>query len=642
VSRTTPSTTSDTLLDFIPSLAPDPPQMSDSLRLRFSVDKRPGSPVFCKKIRIAYGVDEACTDAGALTCKTDKITPTADPDKDWNCLCPQGGLYLFMPKTPGGELTRNYVFEIDDIEVSSVLGAATVTVTETATDHDAAHCTNADHSACYQDRVATYPVPKFPADFGEVSFKADRSFLAPGGSVTLTWEGDKSGIYTLTQNDEPVDPSKIVASYGSGPRGEWMYTSPALDDDTAFTLSAAPKTDKTLTREYYIAVLVGSMKLSLGVAKGGSSTILEGQSVPLTWDIAHVSSCQIMVEGDDEPAYTIGTASPPWSATPSETSTYYLSGVSQATGGSFSSNPLPIQVVAKMAAVTPDLVFIKTATADNVEIQVAAGKSGFQESSHTEKTCFDSAERPNGTWQIARYTEMDPPSLLLIRTSGTDPCVKLWVDYRHVGDGLPAWQVPTSFPLWMSGNGIWQAIPMNPDIVNDALDLVLIQTANTDMVHVQYATARNSYNIPHRDLPTCFTPNDARNGTFLMADMGSHGRPADLVFIQTANTASKHVELSYATGASGYKQKGGHWVTDFKTADAAKGIWMLADMDADGVPDLVFVQTAATVSKRIEVYYALASEDYKSDDPILGGYTMFDLAEGPNGTWQVVPYPLGR
>ena len=74
-------------------------------------------------------------------------------------------------------------------------------------------------------------------------------------------------------------------------------------------------------------------------------------------------------------------------------------------------------------------------------------------------------------------------------------------------------------------------------------------------------------------------------------------------------------------------------MSGFPTDDAGNGTWLVADMSGDGQLDLVFVKTKNTASEKVEVYYASAAEGYQRR---RGGYTHFDLADGGNGTWQVV------
>src|SRR3954470_4709481 len=87
-------------------------------------------------------------------------------------------------------------------------------------------------------------------------------------------------------------------------------------------------------------------------------------------------------------------------------------------------------------------------------------------------------------------------------------------------------------------------------------------------------------------------------------------------------------------GRAATRTAGGHWASRFRTDEAGNGTWLVADMDGDGALDLVYVKTKNTASGRVEVYYASAADGYQRR---TGGYTPFDVADGPNGTWQVVP-----
>ena len=154
---------------------------------------------------------------------------------EWDDLDPHDpGVFAFLPKGKD-EVTKSYTFDIFEIDVSTIVGTATVTVTEHSTDHDAAHCPNDDHDECYENRIVSFDVPKFPAGFGGVDFKADRTAVPPGGDVTLSWQVEKVASYQLLEDDDPIDPAKIARTT-IGDVTTWSYTAQGLDDDTVFTL----------------------------------------------------------------------------------------------------------------------------------------------------------------------------------------------------------------------------------------------------------------------------------------------------------------------------------------------------------------------------------------------------------------------
>ena len=88
-----------------------------------------------------------------------------------------------------------------------------------------------------------------------------------------------------------------------------------------------------------------------------------------------------------------------------------------------------------------------------------------------------------------------------------------------------------------------------------------------------------------------------------MADYDGDGIP-DLVFIKTANTGTGTVEVHIASGASNYQTRILETGTTF--APEADGVWLMADYEGDGIPDLVFIKTANTGTGTVEVHIASA------------------------------------
>jgi hypothetical protein len=91
------------------------------------------------------------------------------------------------------------------------------------------------------------------------------------------------------------------------------------------------------------------------------------------------------------------------------------------------------------------------------------------------------------------------------------------------------------------------------------------------------------------------------DGVWLMADYDRDGIP-DLVFVKTNNTPSGRVEVHVASGASRYQTRIFESPTTFGNEN--DGTWLMADYDRDGIPDLVFVKTNNTPSGRVEVHIA--------------------------------------
>lgn len=167
-----------------------------------------------------------------------------------------------------------------------------------------------------------------------------------------------------------------------------------------------------------------------------------------------------------------------------------------------------------------------------------------------------------------------------------------------------------------------------------ANDLVFVKTANaaSGRVEVHVAWAKGGFQTVEHYV-TVFNMGEVDNGTWTMADMEACGRP-DLVFIKTANAGSGHVEVDVATVDSDFQILAPH-VTAFNIGDGPDGTWAMADMDGDGRPDLVFIKTANAGSGHVEIHVATAASGFQTVEHYV---TWFSPADGPNGTWLVAPF----
>jgi hypothetical protein len=105
-----------------------------------------------------------------------------------------------------------------------------------------------------------------------------------------------------------------------------------------------------------------------------------------------------------------------------------------------------------------------------------------------------------------------------------------------------------------------------------------------------------------RILETGTTFGEEQDGTWLMADYDRDGIP-DLVFIKTANTGRGTVEVHIASGASKYQKRILETGTTFGLENDR--VWLMADYDRDGIPDLVFIKTANVGTGTVEVHVAV-------------------------------------
>ena len=138
-------------------------------------------------------------------------------------------------------------------------------------------------------------------------------------------------------------------------------------------------------------------------------------------------------------------------------------------------------------------------------------------------------------------------------------------------------------------------------------DLVVIQKSGTASgrteVYIMDRTpaipgAASSFQRLLLGTATALGPTDARY-VFLMADWNGDGRP-DLVVVQTSGTASGLTELRVLDGASSFQRYLVQTTTALGPTDGSYSFAM-ADWNSDGVPDLVVVQKSGTGSGKTEV-----------------------------------------
>ena len=287
--------------------------------------------------------------------------------------------------------------------------------------------------------------------------------------------------------------------------------------------------------------------------------------------------------------------------------------------------------------VNDNCVFIKTKNtgSGHVEVHVATADTGFQQSGGDWPSWFGVADADNGTWMMADMNGDGRPDLVFIKTKNTGSGhVEVHVATADTGFQQSGGDWPSWFGVADADNGTWMMADMNGD---GRPDLVFIKTKNTGSGHVEVhvATADTGFQQSGGDWPSWFGVADADNGTWMMADMNGDGRP-DLVFIKTKNTGSGHVEVHVATADTGFQQSGGDWPSWFGVADADNGTWMMADMNGDGRPDLVFIKTKNTGSGHVEVHVATADTGFQQS----GGDWPSWFGVADNGTWTMAPSTL--
>lgn len=619
------------LLHYALTTDPDPPQASPKsgnprkLSLTFVVSPPDYGAVFCDRITFHFDVGPTgSANATYLTSVGDAIltippNPPGEGQSEWDLdeSVSGNGTFSFVRSTDDKKVAgQGYAFTIYGIYVSPVVGTATIKVTE----HSSQDGTN------FQTRQANFDVPKFPTMFGSVVFQTDKTSVNPGNTgATLRWQGDDTATYALSRNGVPV----------KGPVRSPRPTGP-LTEDTVFTLTVGYSAGGVaVERDYYVTILVRNPVVSL---MGPNDPVRTGAPVTLKWHTEGVEHC--FIEGPGLPRKNVDRLDElvvrPQRAGDLE---YRLRGTT-ALGDTVESE-FTVRVLPKAPKADAQLVLVKTSgnKDGHVAIRVADGASRFQKGPADLATGWAEADGASGTLQIVNDQRKSPPvpDLLLIKTRNTKQGrVEVHVcTYPQHGQGDDLSLLAASFLESRAANGTWLMAPMG-DVNWDPPphDLVWVQTVmTTGVVGVMHSTSYRGFAGAIGPWITAYPAADASKGTWLLADMDGDGLPPDLVFVQTAGTKSGRVELSYATGRSRYKEFGPRTVTGFSTRQAANGSWHLADMTGDGKPDLVFVKTAKTASKQVEIYWADAAQGYKK---LVGGFTRFAVAQGPTGTWCVL------
>jgi hypothetical protein len=161
-------------------------------------------------------------------------------------------------------------------------------------------------------------------------------------------------------------------------------------------------------------------------------------------------------------------------------------------------------------------------------------------------------------------------------------------------------------------------------------DLVSIQTSNSASGTVQVRAAGYPYGyLSDEKTTTAFS--QEQNGVWQLADYDEDGI-LDLIYIKNRNTASGKVEVRVASGGSSFE----NIVLETETAFDIQinGHWQVFDVDGDGILDLVFIQNSNTASNKVIVHIASGASGFTSVTKKVE--TTFDI--GDDGSWQMVNY----
>ena len=116
----------------------------------------------------------------------------------------------------------------------------------------------------------------------------------------------------------------------------------------------------------------------------------------------------------------------------------------------------------------------------------------------------------------------------------------------------------------------------------------------------------------------------------------SQGRVDDLAFIKTKNTSSGKVELHVLDA----NRLGGPTVisttTGFSPLDANNGWFQMADWTGDGRPDLTFIKTKNTSSGKVELHVLDANR--LGGPTVISTTTGFSPLDADNGWFQMAAW----
>ena len=234
-------------------------------------------------------------------------------------------------------------------------------------------------------------------------------------------------------------------------------------------------------------------------------------------------------------------------------------------------------------------------------------------------------------WSMTDYDRDGIPDLLLIRTDNTRSG-KVEV---YIASGVSNFKDRIAATPSMFGpetDGVWTMADLDRDGIPD---LVYIKTSNvaSGKVEVHAASGASNYKDRIAAAPSMFGPET--DGVWTMADLDRDGIP-DLVYIKTSNVASGKVEVHAASGASNYKDRIAAAPSMF--GPETDGVWTMADLDRDGISDLVYIKTSNVASGKVEVHAASGASNYK--DRIAAAPSMF----GPetDGVWTMADLDRDR
>ncbi len=285
---------------------------------------------------------------------------------------------------------------------------------------------------------------------------------------------------------------------------------------------------------------------------------------------------------------------------------------------------------------TLDLCFIKTRNTNSgtIEVHWTTSESRFQAPYRSTGTCYPAQDGADGTFLMQDFTGDGKADLVYIKTRNTGTnSIEVHVASAESNYQTFVWHSGSCFGI--EDNGFW--------FMSDKRDLVYIKTRNTGTNKIEFHAASRSSDYKE------FTVHEGSgfgiedNGTWTIAPKSTAAWP-DLYYIKTRNTGTNMIEVHACSASTAWKPHTFSTATGFGVED--NGHWLMANWSHQERPDLVYIKTRNTGTKKVEVhvneYTSVAPRSYieTSRHVVLQGTTLTAELQRNDGTWRAASVDL--
>ncbi len=171
-------------------------------------------------------------------------------------------------------------FEFSNIAVNGQVGGTLLKIIETITLNN--------HS---QTNSTSFTLSKFPQTFDVQSFTAQPTSIAPGGTVTLSWNGSSSDsnntyAYSLSYCSTNVSDLESVGTYP-------VY---GLQASTEFTLNVEAGGNALCQKQVYVTVEQPTIT-QFGIVGSNSNFVVQNGTIEFCWQTENVDHCALSLNG---------------------------------------------------------------------------------------------------------------------------------------------------------------------------------------------------------------------------------------------------------------------------------------------------------------------------------------------------------